>query len=183
MQKIKLHPESAKMFQVDAEAEKAKQAALRLLGGRAYSRKELLDKLRGRGFKRQAVEETMATLERLGLIDEKAFARRYVEDRMRLRPMGRSLLALELKRRGIAPDLVDEILEDALEGVDLAAVALGLLNRRQARYRRVEREKAFSRMFGFLGRRGFEGGLVRDVVKQAWREWEEAEVSDDRLDE
>ena len=183
MQTFKLHPESAKMFQVNAEVEKAKQVAMRLLGGRAYSRKEILGKLRGRRFKRQAIEETMATLERLGLVDDRDFARRYVEDRMRLRPMGRSLLALELKRRGIATDVVDEVLDDALDGVDLAAVALDLLNRRQARYRGVEREKAFSRMFGFLGRRGFEGGLVRDVVTQAWRAWEAVEGSDDLLDE
>ena len=115
----------------------------------------------------------MQTLERLGLIDDRAFARRFVEERMRLRPMGRQMLARELKVRGIAEETVQQVLDEALEGVDPGGVALDLLRSRQERYRGLERQKALSRMYGFLGRRGFEARIAREAAEQIWAELEE----------
>ncbi len=172
---MKLHPESARMFEVDEEVEKAKKVAFGLLGGRAYTRQEILGKLRGRQFRRRAIEQTVQTLERLGLIDDWAFARRFVQERMRLRPMGRQMLARELKVRGVAEETVQQVLDEALEGVDLGVVALDLLRSRQERYRGLERQKALSRMYGFLGRRGFEARIAREAAERTWAELEEAQ--------
>jgi regulatory protein len=106
------------------------------------------------------------------------FAQRFVDERMRLRPMGRSLLMRDLKRRGIPPDIIDEVLEEALAEVDAGTVAYELLRGRAARYRNVPREKALSRMFGFLGRRGFAAGIAREAAQRVWSEIGDASEDD-----
>ena len=172
---MKVHPESARMFQMDEEVEKAKSVAYRLLSGKSYTRQEILRKLRGRRFSNRAIQETLAVLERVGLIDDVDFARRWVEERMRLRPMGRPMLARELKRRGVAEDIVARVLDETLAEVDPESVALELLRGRRERYRGLERRKSLSRMYGFLARRGFGAAVSHDAAERAWGELEDSE--------
>ena len=167
---MKLHHQSAKLFDTDEELEKAKNAAFRLLSGRAYTRAEVEKKLRGRRFSHRAVTETLGTLEQLGLIDDRAFARQWVESRMHGRPMGRIRLARELKQQGVPEALVEEALDESLAEVDIEAVALDLLRSRARRYQGIERQKALSRMFQFLGRRGFSAPVCREAAERAWSE-------------
>lgn len=165
---MKLHPESAKMFEVDEAVQKAKGYAMRLLSNRAYTRVEICNKLTGRECSQQAIDETLEMLERLNLIDDELFARRFVEERMRLRPSGRMMLARDLKRRGVPASVIDPILDEVLKDVDTAAVARDLMMRRANRYRGLDRNKALGRMYGFLGRRGFESSIARDVAHEVW---------------
>lgn len=175
---MKLHPESAKLFEIDEAVEKAKSYAMRLLSNRAYTRKEICDKLAGREYTQHAIDETLATLDRLNLVDDEQFARRFAEERLRLRPSGRMVLGLDLKRRGIPAHVIDTVLDEVLEDVDVAAVALELLMGRAKRYRGLTREKALGRMYGFLGRRGFDSAIARDVAHQVWSTIENEDDND-----
>ena len=153
------------------EAEKAKRAAFRLLARRAYTRAEILKRLAGRRFSRQAVEQTMLVLDRLNLVDDTDFARRWVEERMRLRPAGRPVFARELRRRGVVQTVVDEVLDEAFLGQDLTAVATELLRKSRTRYAGLDAKKALSRMYAFLWRRGFDGSVSREACERAWAEF------------
>jgi regulatory protein len=158
------------MFAVDEAAEKAKGAALRLLGMRAYTRKEIKDKLNKREFEPSAIEATLADLERLTLLDDRDFARRFVDERLRLKPCGRMLLSRDLKRRGVPVGTVDEVIEEAFEAVDAIDLAYQVLSGRARRYEGLAKDKAINRMYGFLGRRGFDGSTARTVAMRVWQE-------------
>jgi regulatory protein len=157
---------------VDEDVEKAKNNAFRLLARRAYTCKEIRQKLRGRGTPGEVVNETMAILERLGLVDDREFARRWVRERMRLRPMGPRLLERDLRRRGVGEDLLQQAVQEVLDETDLDAVAVELLRSRAGRYQGLERNKAWSRMYGFLARRGFDPAAAREAVGTVWGEVE-----------
>ncbi len=153
-------------------AEKAKNAAFRLLSARAYSCREMEEKLRRRGFQESVIEQTLNVLRRLKLVDDREFALRFVQERMRLRPAGRALLVHDLKKRGIDRATADDVLDEVFSGVDSEAVALDLLRSRRRHYAGVERRKALSRMYGFLGRRGF-GAEAHAAAERAWLEFHE----------
>jgi len=172
---VKLHPESAKMFVVDEAVEKAKAIALRLLSRRAYTKKEIRDKLFKRECAPDAIETTINDFARQELLNDRVFAKRFVEERLRLKPCGRVLLARDLKRRGVPGEIIDEVLMDSLEEVDTTSLAYEVLSSRARRYEGLEKDKALNRMFGFLGRRGFDGGTARDVAKGVWQEIEDRE--------
>ena len=179
---MKIHPESAKLFQYDKTLEKAKNAALRLLSRRAYTRKEVVGKLKSRGFEQEAISHTLETLDRLGLVNDQDFARRWILERMRLRPMGPNLLVRDLRRRGIDQNTIDEAIDEILEDVDLPEVAEELLRSRMKRYEGLSREKALTRMFGFLGRRGFHIGLAREAAQKVWQEIESSTDDPSRIE-
>ena len=167
---MEIHPESARLFEVDEEVEKAKNAAFRLLSGRAYSRTEMLDKLKKRRFGSRAIEQVLSDLDRLGLVDDHSFARRFAEDRLRFRPMGRALLYRDLKRRKVAVEVIEPVLEEVLADVDALAMATELLRSRMKRYTGLPRSKAMARMCGFLGRRGFGPSDSQEAAREIWSE-------------
>lgn len=162
-------------LETDEAVEKAKAYALRLLSRRAYTKKEICDKLAGRGYEQGAIAQTFSMLERLNLIDDVLFARQFVEQRLRLRPSGRIALARDLVRRGVPTEIIDRVLDDVLADVNIEDVALNLLMGRANRYRGLPREKALGRMYGFLGRRGFEVSVVRDIAQKVWSKIENEE--------
>lgn len=167
---MELHPESKKLFEFDEATEKVKAIALRLLSNRAYTQKEIKEKLQKRDCDSSAIEKTLADLERLNLIDDFKFAQRFVDERLRLKPCGRALLSRDLKRRGVPGHVIDQVLDGALESVDHSAMAYEVLVARARRYVGLEKEKALNRMFGFLGRRGFDGSVSREAAYRVWAE-------------
>ncbi|MCE2441026.1 MAG: regulatory protein RecX [Candidatus Latescibacteria bacterium] len=154
-------------------AERAKNEAFKLLSARAYSCAEVRERLRRRGFQEPLVEQTLDELRRLKLVDDRDYALRLVQERMRIRPAGRALLRHDLKKRGIDSATAQDVLDEVFEGVDPEVVALDLLRSRRRHYDGVDRRKALSRMYGFLGRRGF-GAVAHAAAQRAWLEFSES---------
>ncbi len=82
----------------------AYQTALDLLSRRDHFRRELVDKLRRKGFPADEVEAAIARCQDLGLVDDERVAERFVEVRAATRGWGPNRLAAELRKRGVAPD-------------------------------------------------------------------------------
>ena len=148
--------------------------AERFLATRPRTRLEIARRLRRAGVEDAVAEEVLARLERLGYVDDAAFARYWVEQRDRFAPRSRALLALELRRLGVAPEVLDEVTEadastptdDAapVDEPDRARLALAkYLRGRQLQGGPTE----LSRALGFLRRRGFGYGIAREALRGA----------------
>ncbi len=150
-----------------AEARYAALAsALRLLSYRARSEAELRQRLARRGTPPPIVDETLARLRDLGLVDNEAFARSWVEGRDQASPRGRRLLAAELRAKGVARQTIQESLA-ALDEDDAAYRAAA----RRARSLAALPYTDFRRRLGdFLLRRGFDYEVVRETVARLWQE-------------
>ncbi|HID11107.1 MAG TPA: RecX family transcriptional regulator, partial [Candidatus Latescibacteria bacterium] len=118
-------------------------------------------------------------LEELGLLDDKEFARAWVEERLRLRPRWRRALREELARKGISREVVEEALHEGLFGVEEYEVAERLLRGMERRYRNLDPERALRRMQDFLLRRGFTWEIVKKVTGVLRKEWFGDEVGGD----
>ena len=169
----RMKPGSRSPSDRETEVEKAKNAAFRLLSARAYSCSEVKERLRRRGFDESVIEQTLEVLRRLKLVDDRDFALRFVEERMRRRPSGSALLRHDLRKRGIDAATADEALDEVFAHVDQEAVAMELLRSRRRQYDGVDRQKALSRMYGFLGRRGF-GAVAQAAAQRAWLEFSDS---------
>ncbi|WP_374206001.1 regulatory protein RecX [Gordonia zhenghanii] len=144
-------------------------AALRLLGARARSRHEMHDRLVARGFSDDEVASTLARLDEWKLIDDAAFAHEWVRSRHAHSARGRHALRRELRTKGVA----DDIVVDALDTIDPEAereIAYALADKK-LRFDADElsdpaiRTKAFRRLAGTLGRRGYPPDVITSVVK------------------
>jgi len=93
-----------------AEAQEIEITAVRLLTTREHSRKELLGKLRARGYAGEEAKAVLDGLARQGLQSDRRFTETYIESRVR-RGNGPLRIRAELRERGIDEALVAEGLE------------------------------------------------------------------------
>ncbi|MEA3346393.1 MAG: RecX family transcriptional regulator [Chloroflexota bacterium] len=158
-------PEVAELQGRDAE-EQAYEKALDLLSYRPRSTTELARRLRQAEFPPPATEAALDRLKRVGLVDDRAFAKWWVENREKFRPRGRRMLRWELRQKGVSDHIIDEVLAP----LDERSSASKLAQKRAPRLRDLDKETFRRRLRGYLARRGFPYSIVRDVVQEAWEE-------------
>jgi regulatory protein len=158
-------------FLADLEAATAswrvRDTALRLLAHRPRSEWELKHRLLRRSFPAPAVERCIEQLRATGLLDDRAFAEELARHRIRNRPLGRRRLLLELRAKGIAPEVAAAAVAAAF-GEERAS-ELDLAHRAAAKFRRrsgEDRARARRRLAALLSRRGFPGEVVREVMQE-----------------
>jgi regulatory protein len=87
-------------------------AAVKLLSERRYTRAGLGEKLRGRGYAPEAVDEAIRECERRRFVDDRTFAQLFVKGTLDKKAVGRLVLLQGLLRHGVSEELADEVLAD-----------------------------------------------------------------------
>lgn len=155
--------------------QRAREIGLVYLSRRARSAHEVAQKLRQKEFSEEVISEVLFDLERLRFVDDRAYARRWIETRL-AKATGARKLAQDLRQKGIAGDVVDELLAEYSTQLENPDRAVDLLRKQAWRYRSLERDKARRRMLGFLARRGYDGQTAWTAIEHVWKEIEEDEV-------
>ncbi|MCO5992383.1 recombination regulator RecX [Actinoallomurus rhizosphaericola] len=150
---------------VDPEAV-AREICLRQLSFSPKTRAQLADALRRKGVPDDVAERVLSRYSEVGLIDDAAFARAWVESRHAGRGLARRALAAELRRRGVADETVSEAVEE-LGPEQEEAAARELVARRLPGTRGLDPVKRTRRLMGMLARKGYSGGLAYRVVREA----------------
>ncbi|HBE74127.1 MAG TPA: RecX family transcriptional regulator [candidate division Zixibacteria bacterium] len=148
----------------------ARDHALRLLSIRPRSVREISDRLARKGFERTAVEAVVADLADLGLLDDRKFARDWIENRQHFRPTGVIRLRQELFVKGIDREIADQAVREYKNDADEFPAALDLARRKQKLFRKLDADTAKRRLAGFLARRGYESSIVSKVLKELLKE-------------
>ena len=106
----------------------------------------------------------MAFLERSGFVDDKAFAHFWKESRRRLGPRSVAMIRNELRRLGIARDVIDDTVSDMDDDKE-ACRAVGMITNRVKGSDYLSFNKKAG---GYLRRRGFSYAIIKDTVDKAW---------------
>jgi regulatory protein len=114
----------------------------------------------------EVAERVLERYTEVGLIDDVAFARAWVQSRHTGRGLARRALAAELRQRGVADDTVNEAVEELDPGQEEAA-ARDLVAKRLPATRGLDPVKRTRRLLGMLARRGYPGALAYRVVREA----------------
>jgi regulatory protein len=89
----------------------ARQICLRLLTVEPRTRAQLAQVLHRRGVPAEAAEAVLSRFTEVGLIDDAAFARAWVESRHHSRGLSRRSLSAELRRRGVDSEEIREAVD------------------------------------------------------------------------
>src|SRR6185369_1789443 len=100
----------------------------------------------------------------VGLVDDEAFARSWVESRRRSRGLARRALAHELRRKGVDDETARTALDDVDPEQELEAARI-LVRKRLRSLRGVDAATATRRLAGVLARKGYPAGLAFGVVR------------------
>jgi regulatory protein len=148
----------------------AKDRALRLLSVRSRSRVELERRLARAGYEPDEVQEAIADLEEVGLVDDERFARELAEAKRR-RGMGRRAGLAALRAKGVDREIAEQAVGE-VNPEDEADRAYELARARLDRLRALAPGVAYRRTVEYLIRRGFEPVIASTAVRRA-----EAEVA------
>ena len=147
--------------------EQAYQYSLKLLAARDYTTAKLKGKLRTRECPETAVESVVTRLTMEGWINDRRYAERFAEAALSTQRFCGPRLKLEMRRRGIPVDLVDEILGMMRGEHDEVAGARLLLEKRFTGFSfsdAADREKR--RVIAFLQRRGFGYSAIMQAMRE-----------------
>jgi regulatory protein len=154
------------------------EAAARFLEARSRSVAEVRRRLTGAGYRADLVDGAIERLTELGMLDDDAFARAWVESRDRARPRGERAIREELRLKGIDRPVIDAVLTDrrdaAQEGLsDVDALATSpdrsaaerlLAKNARALARVTDARQRRQRAYALLARHGFDPETCREVA-------------------
>ncbi len=168
----KLHVEqvlSAEQIEVLKKAdhlERCFNAAVHYLNYRPRSEPELRERLHRRGFIDDSIEAVIIRLKELGLVNDTSFAQFWKNNRESFSPRSRWLTRLELRQKGVAEDIIDQIV-DSIDDEDSAYRAA----LKKAHSLPRTDYKIFRRRLGeYLKRRGFSYGVIKNTVNRIWHD-------------
>lgn len=148
-----------------SDARRAREKALYLLEHRSHSKRELTEKIARTAASREAAQAAADHLEELGLLDDAAYAENYARELFQRKRYGARRVRQELARKGIARELIDQVLaayegreEEAWENISQ------VLERRYPAWR--EDEKTRRRAVAALQRLGYSYEQARAVMGQ-----------------
>jgi regulatory protein len=164
---LKGEPITAERMQAVAEDEERSDAymkAIRFLGTRPRTEKEVQTKLLSAGYEQPVIEETLRRLSEQSYIDDRQFAKLWTEHRIQSQRKGKAYIRQELLQKGVDRELVQE----ALQGIDpddelSSALEIGSKKWRQTSGQPIERQR---KTMAFLLRRGFSADVVQQAVRK-----------------
>lgn len=145
-----LNDEEVATWQKQSTENKGYNLALRYLGYRARSQREMRDYLVRKSYEPEVVDHIITRLTDYGFLNDAAFADSWIASRLALRPRSRRMLEQELLQKGLDRETIATALA-ALghEGQEQMLTELIERKRRQLRYQDVDK------LMQYLARQGF----------------------------
>ncbi len=147
-------------------SEGAYQRALHYLSYRSRSEQEIRQNLTKNKIPEEIILEVLDKLRQASLVDDCAFAKNWIENRIQFKPRGKRALSVELTQKGISREIIDEELRDLDENL----LAMQCARKKADRYQQLDQEDFQKKMSGYLNRRGFPYQIIRDTVMEIWQE-------------
>lgn len=143
------------------ELARARDHLQRLLSFRPRSIKEARERLKRAGYPDAVIEQVITEGKEHGWLDDAAFAKLWVQERLLTKPKGRKLLIEELRAKGISEEHIEQALREA--ELDEEKLIQQLIEQHGARYQGVKSERKF---YAFLRRRGFSSEAIKRVLRR-----------------
>lgn len=142
---------------------RARSDAERYISAGEHTLKQLRSYLERRSYHSSVVSDICRWATETGLVNDRRYAEVFVRSHSLRSPMGNFRIRMDLRRRGVPSDVIEEV----LSGRDEEHLHATLVSEIEGKYGNMEHERAFRRASGYLRRRGFSFDLVRRVLEEA----------------
>ena len=160
-------------LQMRDEVEKAYERARNFLSYRPRSEAEVRRNLGKKSVEEKVVEAVIERLTRTGLLDDREFARYWVENRLQFNPRGLRGLRHELWQKGIT----DSVVAEALADIDVEAAARKAAEAGARRLANLEARDFRRKLQAYLSRRGFSYTVIKPLIEELLEEMRREELS------
>lgn len=156
---------------------RAEMTAVWHLARRDMTYKQVEDKLKNKGvFPSDVIQEMMDKCVTQRWVDDERYAENFVRSRSEDRKLGKNAIRMELIKKGVDREIIDNALEDVNRD-DEYQHALELVEKQLPRTQNLEKQKRIARLLGMLARKGYPSDIAYAVIREAM----DAEIIDDDL--
>ena len=163
-----LSPAEIETLQAQNLADRAKNNALHLISLRPRSIAEVRRRLQQKEYDDAIIEQVIADLEAVDLLDDLAFAQFWVEQRETFKPRSRMALRHELRQKGVERDII----ESALADFDEMAMAETIARKKAQQWAHYPQADFRMKLGRFLQQRGFHYDIIKPITDSLWQEIE-----------
>ena len=148
--------------------------ALKLLGLRSHSRKELEQKLRKKGYSGESIEQVLEKLSSQGVLDDRMFGIELIKSRSRRKPSGKLKIRMELRKKGVPESIIGDLLKE----YDSAELCYRAAEKKIGVLRGATDEVRKKKLEVFLHNRGFEWHDIQSVITRLFKGFTDVEDID-----
>ncbi len=141
----------------------ARAYALKLLGYRSRSRKEMLERFKQKGFSDEQIKNTLIFLEETGLINDEDLAAELFNYSVENKTLGKIGIKSFLARRGIEKDLIEKQLSDHTTEMEEKSVRK-FVEKKLRTMNNYPEDVIRRRLWGMLQRRGISPDVIRRTL-------------------
>ncbi|SKC38477.1 RecX family transcriptional regulator [Maledivibacter halophilus] len=146
------------------EQKKANEYAIKFLSYRPRSEKEIKDRMTKKEYEDEVINNTLEWLKKYDLVNDRDFVEEYVKSKAS--KYGRSRIRLELRRKGLDDNIVDDVLNSEYEHEKEYEIALEQAKRKIKVYKGESPQAIYRKLGGYLQRRGFSYDIVLKILKE-----------------
>ena len=141
-------------------------SALRFLSIRAHSEKELINKLKKKGFLPKNIEKVIQETKRLSFIDDEKFAELYV-DELKWKASSKRMISSKLYEKGIPQEIISKVLEEKFdENDELEAARRIFAKKKPSLERESDLKKRKIKLFRYMSSRGFSYEIIDTIYNE-----------------
>ncbi len=144
------------------ELRKAHNYALTLLDYRERSQWEIKERMRQKRYTPEVIQQVINYLKEHDFLNDKRFSEEWASFVIK-KGFARKRVQYELRRKGIAEDLIEEILGKLFSKIDETEMALRVVQKKR---KMLKNERDFQRISEFLRRRGYSFSTINTVIDQ-----------------
>ncbi len=147
------------------EVYKIKQSSFVYLSGRNHSKYELKLKLLKKNYNKQLIELILSDLEALNYLDDREFAKQYINAKLK-KNKGIRLIKLELSKKGVKREIIEEVSVKFLDDPRMKEAAKFLSEKKLKVLQRKDQTnlQIKQKLFSFLSNKGFTTELVKEAI-------------------
>ena len=140
-------------------------AALKMLGGRELTERQLRQRLARRGYDSESIDAAVTRLKADRSLDDERAAKAIAHAETSLKKRGKLRVKRRLDAAGIAPATAQRAIQEVFEAIDGDALIEAALRKRLRGREEIADEREFQRLYRYLLGQGFESDRVLALLR------------------
>ncbi|MCJ7552567.1 MAG: recombination regulator RecX [Ignavibacteriaceae bacterium] len=145
-----------------------RQKAISFLAKRIHSKRELEIKIRKKNYEKVLIDDVLNELLVKGLIDDSAFANQFTDEKINRKKWGLLKVKSELFKKGIAAEVVEDVLKEYSDSENQISNALSLAEKKLniISKRESDKKKLKQKIIAYLVSRGFSYNVALETIQK-----------------
>jgi len=143
-----------------------KRIAFDYLSYRIRTISEIKKRLKKAKLQEETIEKVITHLKELKLVDDEAFARQLVAEKIKNKPSGKRMIEKKLYEMGIPKQVGESVLDELMDEETEKSLAVKVYDKLLPKLQGLDRQEARKKIFAKLASRGFNFDIINEIIRE-----------------